>query len=458
MADTNGNGNYPGDRHGPRQTGLDASQPQRRDPCLVEHGVSTFWFLRAGLGARNFCVSALGNLRRDERGIGIFWFLFYMTAVLVMMVLVLDFGIAFSDRRELQKSADNMALAGVLDLPDDPAAADLNARTWGTRNQVDLTSALATLSVDNTCWNDHPNDDPAIIDTVTVNLSQPATLLAMGELGIGGFNVGAHARACVGSLREAEGLRPWSISILNSECFSTDVPGSTNVYDYTPNYGEECVVRLESPSSQVGSIRLGDDPGDECGENGGGAAKYTENIEEGSDAICELGDVIDTEPGLQVGPTLTALHNLLATEGACDSSQRWGNGNGYDQLLEVFTPNPEGAQPGPDVVFSAHDCGWDADIGTPDSPRYVTLVLIDEFDTSQGFDSEPIVAFAGFFIDRCESLDSDGQVLNIYPRCNVPGGEQSNTQIVGTFVRHMRLGGAGGPLDPFGTRVVLLVE
>ena len=231
------------------------------------------------------------------------------------MVIVVDFGIAFGDRRDLQKSADAMVLAGVLELPDDGAAADLYARDWGLRNNVNILSELATLSVDNTCWNDDPRDDPSVLDSITVDLTRPATLLAMGELGVGSFNVGAHAKACVGSLVEAEGLRPWSISVLNSECFTTDNPGSTNVLDYVPNYSEECVIRLESPSSQVGSIRLGDDPGDPCGEQGGGAAKYTENIVEGSDAICAIGDVIDTEPGLQVGPTLSALHDLLSTEG-----------------------------------------------------------------------------------------------------------------------------------------------
>ena len=46
-------------------------------------------------------------------------------------------------------------------------------------------------------------------------------------------------------------------------------------------------------------------------EPGGGAAKYAENIIEGSGAICELGEMVDTEPGLQGAPTIAALEPKL---------------------------------------------------------------------------------------------------------------------------------------------------
>lgn len=85
-------------------------------------------------------------------------------------------------------------------------------------------------------------------------------------------------------------------------------------------------------------------------------------------------------------------------------------------------------------------------------------MLIDEFDSPNGFGSEPIIAFAGFFIDRCEVVDSDGFVTAAYPVCDVPNGDQSNVQIVGTFIQHMKLGGPGGPLNPFGVRIYALVE
>ena len=70
----------------------------------------------------------------------------------------------------------------------------------------------------------------------------------------------------------------------------------------------------------------------------------------------------------------------------------------------------------------------------------------------------PILAFLGFFIDRCEVLDKDGNIIGVYPKCDPSGSGGANFQIVGFFVQFMKLGGAAGALDPFGTRVAVLVE
>ena len=395
-----------------------------------------------------YCARRFG---RDERGAAVIWFAVFVLISIMGGAIVIDYGDVVVERRDHQKSADSIVLAGIQELPEDSLLADQFAREWGLRNGISA-SDIVNLNVDNSCWSEHPADDPAKIDSVSVDVSRPARLFLLSELGFS-FDVGAHAKACVGSLRETEGLRPWSISILNSPCFQHTGGDTDDPYNYEPLYGEECTIRLESPSSQVGSIRLGDEEGDECNESGGGASKYKENIIEGSGATCEIGQIIDTEPGLQVGPTFDALLTLLISEGACDDA--WGNSNGYDELLESFSISDP--TPGPDTVFTPRDCGWDEDPGTPDTPRFVSLVLIDEFDDPTGFDSEPIIAFAGFFIDRCEVIEGDGTFTS-YPQCDVPPGDRSNVQIVGTFIQHLKLGGAGGPLDPFGTRIYALVE
>ena len=397
-----------------------------------------------------YCARRFG---RDERGAAVIWFAVFVLISIMGGAIVIDYGDVVVERRDHQKSADSIVLAGIQELPEDSLLADQFAREWGLRNGISA-SDIVNLYVDNSCWNDHPADDPAKIDSVSVDVSRPARLFLLSEVGIN-FDVGAHAKACVGSLRETEGLRPWSISILNSPCFQHTGGDADDPYNYEPLYGEECTIRLESPSSQVGSIRLGVDEGDECNDSSaGGTPKYTENIIEGSGATCELGEVIDTEPGLKPTPTLKALLTLLSGEGACDDA--WGNSNGYDELLEAFSV-PAGSTPSPTTVFTPRDCGWDEDPGTPDTPRFVSLVLIDEFDKN-GLDSEPIIAFAGFFIDRCEVVEDDG-TFTPYPQCNLPqGGDQTNVQIVGTFIQHLKLGGAGGPLDPFGTRIYALVE
>jgi hypothetical protein len=398
-----------------------------------------------------FVRDSIRSIHEGERGAAIMWFVLFVVITIAVGAFAIDYGEVIVERRDHQKSADAMVLAGVQELPTDDALADQYAREWGLRNGI-AAADIANLILDNSCWSEHAADDPEVIDSITVDVSRPGRLFLLAELGFS-IDVGAHAKACVGSLRETEGLRPWSISILNSPCFQHTGGDADDPYNYEPLYGEECTIRLESPSSQVGSIRLGDEEGDPCDESGGGASKYKENIIEGSGATCEIGEVIDTEPGLQVGPTFDALLALLSGEGACDDA--WGNSNGYDELLEAFSTNDP--TPGPDTLYTPLDCGWDEDPGTPDTPRFVSLVLIDEFDSPTGFGSEPIIAFAGFFIDRCEVIEGDGTFTS-YPQCDVPPGDRSNVQIVGTFIQHLKLGGAGGPLDPFGTRIYALVE
>ena len=402
------------------------------------------------------------RLHSEQRGATIFLFVFFLLFFMVSVVIVVDFGVAFADRREAQKTVDAMVLAGVQELTENPVLADQYARDWAARNGFDPATDIVSLVIDNSCWSDDPNDDPLVMDSISADVSRPARLFAIGEIGLGNFDVGAHAKACIGSLIETDGLRPWSLSVFNSPCFQVTPGGdSLDPLDYEPIYGEECVIRLESPSSQVGSIRIGDEPGEDCNEPGGGAAKYTENIIEGSGASCELGELIDTEPGLQGQPTVKALEDLLATEGACDAKFAIaGDIPGVDQLGEVF--NPESVVPSPDAVFTPRNCApgtyVDGDPGTPDSPRFVTLVAIDEFDSPVGFSSEPILAFLGFFIDRCEVLDKDDNIIGVYPKCDISGGSSANFQIVGNFVQFMKLGGAAGALNPFGTRVAVLVE
>lgn len=125
--------------------------------------------------------------------------------------------------------------------------------------------------------------------------------------------------------------------------------------------------------------------------------------------------------------------------------------------VQGLTADPADIVPGPDTVFTPRNCGWDTDPGTPDSPRFVSLVLIDEFDSPTGFDDEPIIAFAGFFVEGCEVLEGDGS-LTPYPKCDMSGGDRANAQIVGTFIQYLRLGGPAGVLNPFGSRTYALVE
>ena len=399
----------------------------------------------------------LRRLHTDTRGAMLMWLIGTLGVFMLLGVFAVDFGIAFADRRTERKNADTMALAGVIDLPEDPIAAEANALEWGTRNGVDVAVDLAfPVTIDNSCWSSDPHDDPAVMDSIAVDISKPMKRFFLGELGIGaGSTVGAHAKACVGSVVEATGLRPWAMSIFQSPCFELTAGGDPlDAYDYAPRYGEECVIRFDNPS-QTSSIRLGADADDTvCSPPGGGASEYKENIIEGSESACAIGDTVATQPGNDLGPTASGLQTLLAGEGACDLAfTSTPDQVGIDDFGEVF--DPPSAVPGPNVVFTPRNCGLDDDPGTPDSPRFVSLVLIDEWDDPTGFEEQPIRGFAGFFIDRCDKLNNAGVVIGAYPKCDFSG---SKFQLVGRFIQFMQLAGAGGALNPFGTRVLVLVE
>lgn len=414
----------------------------------------------------------LARLRR-EKGQGLIMFVAIFTVIMVAGAITVDLGLWLSERRGAQTDADLPALAGAYELlamTDDPAiipAAERAVYDWAEHNDLPGED-VHELVVDTSCW-----DDPSpIIDSVYVSVEHHSRTLFSSFFGVVAPEIGAHAKACVGSLRKSKGLQPWVVSLFNSPCFEwTDVDGD-GVKDepynpdlYRPRFGEECVIRLESPSSQVGSIRLGDDPGDECNEPGGGAAKYKENIIEGSDAWCELGQLVDTEPGLNVGPTLQALEERLSTEGACDAryGQLGDSRVGIDDFPEVFTDSSGGlptAEPSAGNVYFPRECDDEPtdEAGEPDSPRVVNIVILDEFDGT-GMDTRPIRGFAGFFIYQCEELDKDGNiVLPVYPKCDPPPGAGANFQIRGTFIQYVQLGGEAGPPDPFGTSVIVLVE
>ncbi len=408
-------------------------------------------------------------LRRlhSESGQTLIMFVGLFTIIALAAAITVDFGLWFSERRGAQTDADLVALAGVYELLEDTATfADVDVATQDSAlaNALDPADDLHNLEVKSLEFPAGFENDPGYchdapdtggrLNAVVLDVDhETSALFADVFRGLGGLpaegspDIGAHACARAGSLRSAQGLRPWVISMFNSECFDwfDDGDGIKEADDdqFIPQFGEDCLFRLNEPS-QVGSVRLGDDPGDECNESGGGASKYKENIIEGSDAVCSIGELIDTEPGFNVGPTLTALEELLATEGQCDSLN--GNLDGIDQFDESFEAATDVI--GPDAVFTGRDCT---------TPRALHIVIVDEFDGT-GFDTRPIEGFAAFFLTQCEELDKDGTIIDIRQKCDFAGSAGASFQIRGFFMRTVELEGDIGDFDEFGTNAIRLTE
>src|SRR5437870_1976709 len=74
--------------------------------------------------------------RRGERGQMLMVAAISMAVLLGFTALAIDMGLFFENRRHLQSSADAAALAGVGDLPENPALAIQDAKNWAAKNKI----------------------------------------------------------------------------------------------------------------------------------------------------------------------------------------------------------------------------------------------------------------------------------------------------------------------------------
>ena len=248
-----------------------------------------------------------------------------MTVLLGFAAMAIDIGLFFEDRRHLQNSADAMALAGVQELPSNPASAISKAKTWATNNGIQA-GEIETVEVRTKSY---PND------TLYVKLDREFSWVFGRVLGKTVDDVGAAAAARTGSLSGGNNMMPWALLFGDSDCLDSEG---------NPIYTNTCIVKVGHNSIVDGWRGALDMDG-----NGGGSAEYKANILDGETAwkYCIAGDpapgcvssvtIIDALDGNKVGPTGSGIEERWLQGAQCDS-----NGNGKDDFNELFIPNPGG--------------------------------------------------------------------------------------------------------------------
>ena len=395
----------------------------------------------------------------------------------VMGLVVVDAGVWTSERRGAQKDADLAALAGAYELlvdDQDESAARQAAYDYAMENSEagntapldkDATdkSAANSIVVDDTCF------DSDTLDSVVVNLNHESRLFFADAVGVQITpDIGAHARACMGSPIEGEGIFPLGVQVtgFDTECFEPDPDDPTG--PELPIFGQFCRLAFagdELSSGEGGFLRLYNDGGDTCSNNNtGGGQQLGEEIEQGGAfTTCYVAppgttsdDCDGPPPSTWVtsyvnycvwpktqtfnNPTQDSFTDLIATEGECDDE--FGNGDGIDDWLEVV--EPVNGDPNPDpgsTTFARRDC---------DSPRLVNLVIIEQFDVN-GNSPRPILAFASFYIEACEV---DGEQFR---DCDVQGGQIGQASLYGFFMNILNIGTIGAA-NEYGQRTIALVE
>jgi hypothetical protein len=291
-------------------------------------------------------ASRLAHIHAHERGQTIVVAVLFMTVLLGMVALTVDIGLFFKDRRHYQNSADAMALAGVAELPTNPAGAKSKAQQWATNNGV-ASGDIKTIEVRTTGT---PND------TLYVELQGNFGFIFGRVLGKTTAKNGAEAAARIGSLSGGHNMMPWAL-----------LRGDTNCLDSVSGkaiFGATCQVKVGAQDGIGGWRGALDYDG-----NGGGSAEYKSNIIDGTVdwSYCIQSDpapacvsshtVVDALDGNKVGPTDQGILARWATGAKCDK-----NSNGKDDFNEVFTPTGQ--------VSPAYS------VACPDSPWLIILPII----------------------------------------------------------------------------------
>ena len=201
-----------------------------------------------------------------------------LVALVGMLSYVIDEGIIYESRRSFQTVADSAALAGAQELPENPSAAIQAAIDYAEMHEAALSES--DISISSTYTSD---------DTIMVTSSDSTKpLVFAGVFGKNSTPVGADATAVVGSPAEYNNVVP--IGILEDDW----APGEEYILKWGPqedghNHGN------------FGPLSLG----------GTGADNYRDKLREGySGSLC-VGDVVETEPGNMMGPTVTGVGDRI---------------------------------------------------------------------------------------------------------------------------------------------------
>ena len=420
-----------------------------------------------------------------ERGQALILFILAMTVIFVIGVIVVDFSLWLTERRGAQKDADLATLAGAMELlqqnfvdPDSnnfaafEAAAEGAVYQWADYNDLPASDVHNLEIADTDCLG------PArVLDSVRLDAEHHGAKLFMSIVNDTFIpEIGAGAKACVGSIVTAEGLLPVGIQIsgVQSDCWAdVDDDGQED-----PLFGQRCVLTFGAgsqtgSSGEAGNLRLYNDGSLNCsGTQTGGGQTYQEEIEQGgANTQCHVYKYFDdpttfdpdnlvdscaADPGGCVypltratgsTPELNAFETLISTEGECDSE--FGDGDGIDQFEEAVEAVNGDTTPSPDTLFAERDCT---------SPRLVSLIIIRQFSSSAN-PPLPIEAFAGFFVEGCEIENNQG-VTQFDAKCRKTAfqGQIGQFRLKGFFVNILVTSGDVGGISKWSPKQVVLVE
>ena len=405
-----------------------------------------------------------------QRGQVIVMFVGILTIITIAGVIVVDFGLWFSERRAAQTDADLPALAGARECMLELASGgSYTADPVGAVDDFFELNRVSNTTLDYVSPACEEDDQGRLCVTVRVRHDVETWFSSFYSPifdAVSDDDIGAHATACAGAAQAPDNVVPFEVE-KPGPCFQSGEPDFSNLcplegssWDPNPrgmldlaaseDYCSEgpvpasidkliacsapgiCLINGEIPPTCVPAI-LGPwydcvvvqdgNPanvldGVRCRLMGGAACKHIPHIDCSTDG-----------------------------EGICDT-----DGDGIDSFDESVTEITPGA-------YQARDC----DSTTPEeqiSPRLVTVIVLDVVP-APGNDGYPIVAFAAFYLEGCAPDDydpnADGKLTQTelyalfatnpeYRQCDV--GNPGHQVVYGRWVRLTVAGSGAGPVDP----------
>lgn len=430
--------------------------------------------------------------KRSEDGQILVLMLLVMTVVLIVGFIAVDIGLWVSERRGAQTAADFSALGGAQELLDDTgdtmgafnAAVELAIANHTDAAAIDGTPR-SSCSDGNSCvdvgiGNCREDGTDTSMPWVEVRIRRPGAALFGGVFGLADADVGAIARACIGSTRALSQLSPFGVqgSIVppvgspetDDQCLNdTDDDGDGTVNDgcplsgcmevdpnnpsrTRPVYGAVCILKTGAQggvSGQRGQLTIGNAS---CQQTS--ASTLEHDFHYGTNALCSLGQEVNTGTGNILG-LLDGLNDRLVEEGLCD--ELYGAGDGFDDFSDVFSLF--GADPGEPItpsaenVFSENSCAvTSGQGGIPEdpaghvhtyTPRAIDLVIIDQLE--QGSQTATITGFAAFYVIGCyddgiatqTKLAIEQDLTNFHSYLNRCVRPRSQDDILGIFLKSL---------------------
>lgn len=226
----------------------------------------------------------------------------FMTVLIGLAALVLDLGLAFNKKAELQKDLDSIALAAVSELP------ATTESEWGKAVAVAAKYAeLNGLASVNTEKIENSEKTKVIGIKVSSNVDVPYSFAS-----IFGPDKGNVALSSTAEIRSVDGgvkgLLPF---VIDEESMKRIKSGSVNLITIKT----DADLDMDDPEAEFGNGWFG--PVDIDRNGSSSASEYTAKIAAGSTVPLDIGDTLNLVGGNKVGPTADGFNIRFVDHFAC---------------------------------------------------------------------------------------------------------------------------------------------